>query len=419
MDLLKLKEKRHKLALEARAVVDAAKKENRSITAEEKTKVNAMMDELDKLDDEIRTIERLGGIEDDLAEVEQRKVDEHIDTAEGYRETRGGKDGRLTRAAIPGKEYRSAFLDYIRRGRNSLNADQIRALQVGEATEGGNIAYEEFERRIVEKLDELNVMRQLATVIATNGDRNIPVEDGEDEAAYLGEEVAYAEDLTTGGDSKKTFSKVILGAYKLSYIIKLSEELLYDSADIDLEAYLANWIARKFAAKEESSFVNGGGTTLPTGVFPSATVGVTAASALAFTTDELIDLYHSVKRAYRARASWLMNDSIIKVIRKFKQSSNDQYLWQPGMQAGEPDRLLGRPVYATTGAPSSIAAATRVVAFGDMSYYWIADRGARVIQRLNELYAGNGQVGFRAYERHDGKLLVSEAVKVLIMHAST
>lgn len=418
MDLLKLKEKRHKLALEARAVVDAAKKEDRSITAEEKTKVNAMMDELDTLDDEIRTVERLGGIEDDLAEVEQRKVDEHIDTAEGYRETKGGKNGRLTRGAIPGKEYRSAFLDYIRRGRNSLNSDQIRALQVGEATEGGNIAYEEFERRIVEKLDELNVMRQLATVISTNGDRNIPIEDGSDEATYLGEEGAYVEDLT-GGAPKKTFAKIVLGAYKLTYIIKVSEELLYDSGDIDLEAYLANWIARKFAEKEESSFVNGAGTTLPTGVFVGAAVGVTAASALAFTTDELIDLYHSVKRPYRARASWLMNDSIIKVIRKFKQNTNDQYLWQPGLQAGEPDRILGRPVYATAGAPSSIVASARVAAFGDMSYYWIADRGARVIQRLNELYAGNGQVGFRAYERHDGKLLVSEAVKVLVMHAAT
>ena len=112
---------------------------------------------------------------------------------------------------------------------------------------------------------------------------------------------------------------------------------------------------------------------------------------------------------------FLMNDATVKVLRKLKDG-NGQYLWQPSVQAGQPDTILNRPV-KTTGAMPTVEATAKVLAFGDFSYYWIADRQGRSFQRLNELYAVTGQVGFRATQRVDGKLILPEAIKVLQMKA--
>ncbi len=142
-----------------------------------------------------------------------------------------------------------------------------------------------------------------------------------------------------------------------------------------------------------------------------AQVGKTTAAATAITADELLDLYHALPVPYRARATWLMHDSTALVVRKIKDA-NQQYIWQPGLVAGQPDMLLGRPVQTSRFMPE-IAAGAKTVAFGDFSYYWIADRQSIGIQRLVELYAANGQVGFRMFERVDGRLALSEAVQVL------
>ena len=108
-----------------------------------------------------------------------------------------------------------------------------------------------------------------------------------------------------------------------------------------------------------------------------------------------------------------MNDATIKVVRKMKDE-NGQYLWQPSVRDGEPDTLLGRPIYASAFMPTIAASAVPII-FGDYSYYWIADRQGRVFKRLNELYAGNDQTGFLATQRVDGKLTLAEAVKKLTM----
>ena len=114
--------------------------------------------------------------------------------------------------------------------------------------------------------------------------------------------------------------------------------------------------------------------------------------------------------------SWLLNDSTVKAIRKLKDG-NGNYIWQPSVREGEPDRILNRP-YRTSIYVPELAAGNRVMAFGDYSYYWIADRQGRSFKRLNELFATTGQVGFLASERVDGKLILSEAVKILDVKAS-
>ena len=144
--------------------------------------------------------------------------------------------------------------------------------------------------------------------------------------------------------------------------------------------------------------------------------GVTAAGTAAITSDELIDLYHSLKPQYRGSAVWTMEDATAKIIRKLKDGDS-QYLWQPGLQAGEPDRLLGRPVRVTDGMPAAAAGAVSVL-FGDFSHYMIADRAGVSMQRLNELYAANGQIGFKAFKRTEGKLVLAESVKKLTQAAA-
>ena len=139
--------------------------------------------------------------------------------------------------------------------------------------------------------------------------------------------------------------------------------------------------------------------------------GVTAASATAITMDEVMDLYYSLRAPYRRNAVFIMNDSTIKAIRKLKNGNGD-YLWQPSLTAGQPDTLLNRPIYTSSYMPA-IAASNKVILFGDLGYYWVADREGRSFKRLNELYAATGQVGFLASQRVDGKLVLAEAVKVL------
>lgn len=214
-------------------------------------------------------------------------------------------------------------------------------------------------------------------------------------------------------ESDEVFDQVSLSAFKLGTFLKISEELLQDAA-FNVEAYLADEFARRIGAAEEEAFIAGDGRGKPTGIF-AATGGapspVTTAKATDITADELIDLHYALRAPYRKNATWLMNDATVKTVRKLKYSTG-QYLWQPALTLGAPDTILGRPVATSTFVPE-IKAGAKSVAFGDFSYYWIADRQGRSFKRLNELFATSGQVGFLATQRVDGKLILPEAIQVL------
>ena len=201
-------------------------------------------------------------------------------------------------------------------------------------------------------------------------------------------------------------------------LIKVSEELLQDSA-FNLESYLTSEFVRRIGEKEEDAFINGNGTHKPLGILASsggADVGITTAAATAITADELLDLFHSLKSAYRKNAIWVLNDSTMKAIRKLKTGTGE-YLWQPGIKDGEVNTILGRP-YFTSSAMPEISDGEKTIIFGDLSYYWIGDRQGISVKRLNELYAGNGQVGFLASKRLDGKVILGEGIKVLQQKAN-
>ncbi len=315
-----------------------------------------------------------------------------------------GKSGRAS------DEYRRSFWNMMRSKNPSFEV--MNALQVGVDSEGGVFAPDEFERTLIEALEEQNIFRGLAKFITTSsGDRKIPVVASKGTATWIDEEAAYPE-------SDDSFGMISIGAFKLATMIKVSEELLNDSV-FDIASYIAKEFARRIGTKEEEAFFVGDGSGKPTGLLANsggAELGVTAASATAITLDEIIDLFYSLKSPYRKNAVFLMNDTTVKAIRKLKDNTGN-YLWQPSITAGTPDTILNRPVYTSSYVPT-LAAGAKAITFGDMGFYWVADRQGRSFKRLNELFAATGQVGFIASQRVDGKLILPEAVKVLQMKAA-
>lgn len=285
------------------------------------------------------------------------------------------------------------------------------ALKEGTDPDGGYLVPDEFEKQLIQKLHEANILRSISNVIQTNsGEHKIPVVATKGTASWMEEEAAYTE-------SNTQFSQVSLGAHKLGTLIKVSEELLNDSA-FDLMGYLSEEFGRRLGDAEEKAFLTGTGSGQPTGMLndtTGATLGSTAKSSTDINFDDLIDLFYSLRAPYRKNAVFIMNDDTVKAVRKLKDK-NDQYIWQPSVQAGQPDRILNCPVLTSQYMPT-LAASNKPVLFGDFNYYWIADRQGRTFKRLNELYAVTGQVGFLGSQRVDAKVILPEAIKYLSMAA--
>ena len=171
-----------------------------------------------------------------------------------------------------------------------------------------------------------------------------------------------------------------------------------------------------FSNAEERAFFTGDGDKKPLGILDEtggAELGVTAASQTAITFDEIFDLYYSLKSPYRRNAQFVCNETILLQLMKLKDK-NDNYLWKPSLDIAKPDTLLGRPIRTSSFMPG-IAKGERVLLFGDMKNYWVADRQNRTFRRLNELYARTDQVGFLTTQRVDGRLILPESVKVALI----
>lgn len=296
-------------------------------------------------------------------------------------------------------EYKESMLTALRT--NFKKVSDI--LQEGVDADGGFLVPVEYDKRLIETLEEENIMRGLATTITTSGQHKINVAMSDPAAAWIEEGGAL-----NFGDSK--FAQVLLDAHKLHVAVKVTEELLYDNA-FKLEDHILDAFGKALANAEEDAFLNGDGNGKPTGIFNKKDGGTFLKEITAIKTDDLIDLVHSLKRSYRKKAAFIMNDKTIAQVRKLKDN-NGAYIWQPSYQEGEPDRILGYPVKTSAFAPEN------AIAFGDFSYYNIGDRGARSFKELTELFAGNGMIGFVAKERVDGKLVLKEAVQILPIKAT-
>lgn len=393
MTIQELREKRNKAWDTARDFLDSKRNASGVLSEEDSKTYDALEAEVVNLGKEIKRLERQ----------EQIDAEMNAPTSTPVVSTPGAHIDAPEKKGTASAEYTAAFWNNIR---NRNFADVRNALQIGEDSEGGYLCPDEFERKLISALEEENVFRPLATKIQTSsGDRKIPVITQKGEAVWMEEEEAY----TLSDDA---FGQIALSAYKVGTAIKISEELLNDSV-FDLPSYIAKEFARRIGTKEEEAFLIGDGKGKPTGIFAAtggAENGATTTGA-AITFDDVIELFYSLKSPYRKKAVWILNEQTVKALRKIKDNTGN-FIWQPSVSAGLPDTILNRPYVTSVYAPT-IAAGAKAIAFGDYSYYWIADRQGRSLKRLNELFAMNGQVGFLASQRVDGKLILPEAVKTL------
>jgi len=396
--VLEMRRKRGEVWDRAKAFLTAHEDENGMLSAEDTEQYERMEKEVVDLGHAIERLERA------------EEMDRLMDAPTSSVLTSRPEKAQTRKQGLASDEYKKAFWG---RMRDEVRYSDVRdALQVGTQSEGGYTVPDEFEHQLVQGLEEENIMRGIVHVITTSsGDRKIPLVTAKGSASWVEEEAQIPE-------SDDTFGQIMLGAHKLATMIRISEELLHDSA-FNLEAYIAGEFSRRVGAAEEEAILTGDGNHKPTGLLHAtlgAELGVTAASATALTADELIDLQHSLKSGYRRKAYWIMNDATIKLLRKLKDG-NSQYIWQPGLLAGQPDTLLNQKVLTSSFMPLPTAG-NKAILYGDFSYYWLADREGRSLQRLSELYAATDQVGFKMTQRVDGRLILPEAVKCLAMKST-
>ena len=374
----------------AKTFLDAHQGENGLMSREDSETYDRMEKEVTDYTKEIERLTRQKEIDDELNKPMASPLTERPGAGAAPEKT-----GRASDA------YRKAALQAMRTGFHQVSD----ILQEGVDTDGGYLVPEEWDKRLIDVLNEENIMRGLATTLKTSGEHKINIAATKPTAAWIEE----------GGELQFTdakFGQKILDAHKLHVAIKITEELLYDNA-FNLEAYITTQFGKALANAEEDAFLNGDGTGKPVGLFHETKGGETAITLTGtkIASDDVLNLIYKLKRPYRQKASFIMNDQTLADLRKLKDN-NGAYLWQPSYQAGEPDRLCGYGIHTSAFAPT-VEAGKPVMAFGDYSYYNIGDRGSRSFQPLRELFAGNGMIGYVAKERVDGLLILPEAVQVM------
>lgn len=404
----RLRERRARVWEEAKALADLAADENRSFTAEEQGKWDALNEEIDKLDARTKSA---------LATEKRAK-----ETDDLFNEVRGGKPDPKT----PDDAQRQNSNDELRaffRGEKGRYFDvtpkgpiNYRVLSKLTAGAGANTVPTTFYERLVQHMIEVSaVMQAGATILNTSGGETIQVPKTTTHST--------AAIVTEGGTispSDPAFGQIPLGAYKYGTLIQVSRELL-DDTGVDLEGYLAMQAGRALGNAFGAHAITGTGTTQPRGVVTDATLGKTGVTGVvgAFNGDDLIDLFYSVIAPYRASAAtkWIMADSSVAIARKLKDTTG-QYIWQPGLTADAPDTILGKQVLTD---PNVAAAAlnAKSVLFGDFSQFFIRLAGGVRFERSDDYAFNTDLVTFRALMRADSALVdLTGAVKYFAGAAS-
>jgi HK97 family phage major capsid protein len=294
-------------------------------------------------------------------------------------------------------EYAQHFWDYLK-GKEG----HAQFLDAGNI-DGGYQFPTVDDQKINSDLKEESLFRRIATRLYSPGAAsNIKARMNKDSATWVAEGAAIP--VYDGLDD---FTDYDISDHKLAVVVKLDAEFLHDSK-FSFESYLRERLVGNFARAEEDGFINGNGTSEPTGILHEtggAEIGVTGES---LTFDSVIDLFFSVDKDYRKRGIWLMNDKTALALRKLKDDAGN-YLWDQGSET-----ILGKPVYISNYMPDADAGA-KAVAFGDFRYYWVVDRTSLSVQVLRERFFETHQIGYLATERLDGRLVRPEAVKVLVV----
>lgn len=401
--LTKLAEKRATLWESAKTHLDEVETRGDSLTGEAEATWQRMNEELTALDrriEEVTEAERRAKLADDAAaEFRDAKPAGDADP-EAQR-----SDADILREIVSGE----------RRGYEFTVGTERRDLTKGTATDGAELVPTSFRAQLYEHLVQTTGMRRAgATVLTTESGETIQIPKTTSYSA-----AAIVSEAGSISESDPQFGQVSLDAKKYAFIVDVSSELLTDSA-VDITSFLARQGGRALGLGAGAHYITGNGTTQPNGVAALATVGKIGAASVAgvFNGDDLIDLYYSVIEPYRVNASWMMRDATLAAARKLKDTTTGQYLWQPGLQAGEPGMLLGRPVVADQNV-AAVALSARSVLFGDFSTYFIRDVSGVRVERSDHARWVNDLASFRFILRSDGDLVdTTGAIKCFIGNAA-
>ena len=397
MKNIELRGQRAELIKNASAIVETAQAEGRSLTTEEVAKFDKMEADARSMKEQIDVIERQAEMKKELASIEGEK-----------------------RELAPKATKSSAFSKYLRHGMGSLNSEERSLIQqrgtnvqiVGTDSLGGFLVPQDFSDELEVATAFTGEVERLAKKLNTAGGGLLDypaVDDTATDAVKTDESAS----LTV---ADMTFSNFQLSAYNYSSLVKVSTQLLQDSA-FDLNAFLVEAMGERIARATNNAFTLGDGSGDPQGIVVGSQKGADAAGATAITADDILNLIYSVDASYRKKDSFglMAHDNIISAIRSLGVgSSNDFPIFIPGMAAGEPDRVFGVPMYVNNDMQSTIATATKTIVAADFSKYVVRNAGGVQMVRLDERFADNLQVGFVAYKRADAKVINNAAIKHLL-----
>lgn len=391
-------------------VIDEAEKAGRDLSAEERQKYEAAEKDLEAKTKAIDTLQRHADHARSMEQVER----DPIVNGGGEVVVEGGGEAEA---------YRTAFRSYLRYGMEELSTEQkqilrkgfvdskeLRAQGVGTNSAGGYLVPAGFRDNLIRTMKAYGSVLDVATFIETDSGNTLPwptVDDTSQVGVILAENTQLSEQDATLGTAN-------LDAYVItSKLTRMSLQLIQDSA-IDPEDLVVSLHGERIGRGMNVYLTTGTGSSQPDGIVTNAATGVTAAGAAAITSDELIDLEHSVDPAYRENGKFMLADATLANIRKLKASGTGEYLWQPSMQAGAPSLLNGRPYVINQQMPAATTG-NKSVLFGDFRAGYVV-RLVRQIQniRFNERYMDYLQVGFTSFARFDGTQQNAAAYKALV-----
>lgn len=422
-----LKREAHGILLEARKVVDAA---DGKLSAEDRQKVQRMMEDIKARTATIRVMEEMEGFAPDLSQY----VDKDDDPDPEARRDAGGPgrergirlpDGSTwedddesfdisptkERAALEmakKPQYGRAFYRYVRRGGEALQVadakvlQDTRALVEGTDASGGYLAPTQLIAGVQRDAQELEQLKPRMLVARTNS-KSITTTREADSV-----EMGWVAELAPKPEDQPSFARLEIFAHVGAVVVWISDELLEDTS-FGLEAYIATLAAEGKVELEEDAFVAGNGNGRPFGILtrlnaqPGTPNRYTTAAAGTLTGDDFIRVLYRLHRRYRRNAAWVLGTNAVLAARLLKDTTNN-YIWQPGLQAGQPDSISGRPVIETdaTAINNPVAAGNDIGFVGDLKRYTVLERLAMQVKRLEELRALTDEVGLRFRFRTGG-----------------
>ncbi len=359
-------------------------------------------------------LEHLHKINDALDQQKQR-----LDRVETAHARPGGEMTNLGYRGADNSEYKQAFCSYLRKGMDAaLETLQTKSLSVGSDANGGYLVPNEMANTIVRIVNESSPMRALASVETISSDSLDLIEDANDMSASWGDETTARDSAT----DTPAIGRNTIDTFEM-YAQPQATQKLIDDGSIDIEQWIAEKVADKMARLEATSFVTGNGTSQPKGILSYAagtTFGTQIEQLLSgvdgeVTSDSIVQLYYALKDEYARRATFLMHRTTVQAVRLLKESTTDQYLWQPGLAAGAPDSLLGVPVALAADMPVAEEDSLSIAVADFKRAYLIVDRIG--IRTLRDPFTAKPFVKFYTTKRVGGEVVNTDAIKILKLAA--